>query len=686
MKYRNRALTIFLADLTHTGRGLATDKMPLGIGLLASYALKCFGADVKIQLFKYPDRFLHAVQHEKYDVVGCSTFNWNNNLSEWACQVAKAYNPAAITIRGGYNFPLDIDQQEQYMRQHVYTDIYCRFEGEIVFCKLIERLLGDFGHWNRESLPNCVFLNKETNSLIAGGLLPRIKELDQIPSPYVTGLMDQFFDGRLAPMIETNRGCPFSCDFCNSSNDYYDKMAFFSVDYVREELHYIARQIQPTGISELTLCDLNFGMYKRDKEVGDAIKECQDKYKWPMNVLMTTGKNNVQRVIQNIEMLGETTTFGMAVQSMNQTTLENIQRSNISLSAYKEMSEISQQKGMPQATALIVPLPGETCATYMKGIEELLDAGAKKLHTHTLQLNYGTIYKNPVYRKTHGYEDNTFYRLIAYDFGVYGDKKVFDVEEVATASKYMTFQEYLEIRKLVLVIEALYNRGMFREVFKFLNENGVTSYRYVLEVLNNIHAADTHIRQCFESFCCDSKGELFKTEEELVEFYSRPENYEALETGEIGGNVLFKHMGKIVGNYMAWVDYVFGCASTLLERRNASANEVGGRGVEISMEPVRSFVTARLEGVFDGTRTSEDVILHLDYDMLDWAKDNDGKLLHDFKTNGKSFGFRFYFDDKQRALRDELFRRYGTDTIGISKIQARVSIGRLVRKVEKCCM
>ncbi|OGA36087.1 MAG: hypothetical protein A3G80_01050 [Betaproteobacteria bacterium RIFCSPLOWO2_12_FULL_62_13b] len=686
MNHKKRALRVFLADLTHMGRGLATDKMPLGIGLLASYALKQFGSDIDIQLFKYPDRFLHAVQREKYDVVGCTTFNWNNSLAEWACDVAKAYNPNVITIRGGYNFPLNRDQQEQYMRHHKFTDIYCTFEGEVAFCAFLERLLGiasDFRLWSAQSLPGCVFLSRESDCLVVGDLLPRMRDLDQIPSPYVAGLMDQFFDGRLAPMIETSRGCPFSCDFCNSSNDYYNKMAFFSDQYVREELRYITKRILPTGINELTVCDLNFGMFRRDKGVADAIKECQDTYKWPVNILMTTGKNNVSRVMQNIEMFGETTTFTMAVQSMDETTLRNVERSNISLGAYQEMADRAEEKGIPQVTALIVPLPGETYASYLKGIEELLACGAKKLTTHTLQLNYGTVYKDPEYRKRYGYEGNSFYRLIPYDFGIYGGRKVFDVEEVAVATASMTFREYLEIRKLVLVLETLYNRAVFKELFRFLSENGITSYALVLEVLNNIQHASRQIRECFDSFVQDTRGELFGTEGGLVDFYSETNHYQALETGEIGGNVLFKHTGMLVGEHEAWVGYVFACARSLLERGKLRGEGSREEGSEQGMNSLRDYIGARLKGVFDSAGSSEDMFVELDYDIMEWVDSKDGKSLQQFRGKDREYRFRFYFDEKQRALRDDVFARYGTDRVGASKIQARVPFGRLVRKVEK---
>ena len=35
-----------------------------------------------------------------------------------------------------------------------------------------------------------------------------------IPSSYLTGAMDEFFSHPIIPIIETTRGCPFSCSFC----------------------------------------------------------------------------------------------------------------------------------------------------------------------------------------------------------------------------------------------------------------------------------------------------------------------------------------------------------------------------------------------------------------------------------------------------------------------------------------
>ena len=74
-------------------------------------------------------------------------------------------------------------------------------------------------------IDGCVFIHPDKQKgLIKGPRPARIKFLDEIPSPYLNGMLDDFFDGRLSPFIETNRGCPFKCSFCHTGNDYFHKI------------------------------------------------------------------------------------------------------------------------------------------------------------------------------------------------------------------------------------------------------------------------------------------------------------------------------------------------------------------------------------------------------------------------------------------------------------------------------
>lgn len=679
MTDKKRKLVIFLADLTHTGSGIATESIPLNIGLIASYALKKFNTDIQVKLFKYPDALLNALQHEKYDILSCSTYIWNNNLSEWACEIAKKYNPDVVTVRGGWNFPLDEKQQEDYLRKHKYTDIFCIHEGEIAFSNIIERLLNieNIKQWDTYPLGGCVFLDSKKKKFIKGPVLPQIENLDEIPSPYTSGLLDQFFDGNLTPIIETTRGCPFTCNYCNSSNDYYSKVRMFSSGYIVKEINYIAKKNATTGVRNLIIADSNFGMYPRDKEIVNAIKEAQDRYQWPLGIMATTGKNAVKRIVEATDVFDNAMTISMSVQSMNPDTLKTIKRDNIKLEMYEEISSALIKRGKFPMAEVIVPLPCETISSYMDGIEKLINMGAKKITSYTLQLNNGTIYKNKDYRKKYGYEGR--FRLIPNDFGVYCGKKVFDYEEVAVFNNSLNFNDYLKIRKFAFIIELTFNNSIFQELLKLLNELNVNNYDFIKYILKCLENAPNEIKEVFDSFESETKSELFKNEDTIISYYSDEKNYQMLKRGEIGGNVIFRNKGMMFGNVLhVWIDYVFDCALGILNVAEGNTDEKIK-----ALNAIKSFTSSKLEGLFSSELTFVDIYLNSEYDILMWLKNEKGLKLKSFKIKEKSLTYRFYFNEIQKFERNDLFSRYDCDSSGVAKIMARVpSLERIFRSTE----
>ena len=79
-------LKIYLADLTHTGLGTATDAFPLNIGVVASYCLKNFKDDVDVKLFKFPEELQKAIDEEKPDILSCS-----NSMTNLALDLIKLF-------------------------------------------------------------------------------------------------------------------------------------------------------------------------------------------------------------------------------------------------------------------------------------------------------------------------------------------------------------------------------------------------------------------------------------------------------------------------------------------------------------------------------------------------------------------------------------------------------------------
>ena len=167
-------------------------------------------------------------------------------------------------------------------------------------------------------------------------------------------MLDHFFDGKLTPFIETNRGCPFRCSFCHTGDDYFNKIHKFSDKRIIDEIDYIGKKAGALGISNLHIADTNYGMYPRDREITQALLDSHNKYNWPNSIMATTGKNQKERVIDITSMLGNMFSVNMSAQSMDENVLANIRRSNISLDAYKDINQHLKESGRSTKAELIM--------------------------------------------------------------------------------------------------------------------------------------------------------------------------------------------------------------------------------------------------------------------------------------------------------------------------------------------
>ena len=150
--------------------------------------------------------------------------------------------------------------------------------------------------------------------------------------------MDEFFDGKLTPMFQTNRGCPFSCTFCNDGSSLVQRVNMFSIERVSQEIEYAAKNIR-NGQKNILISDLNFGMYPRDLEICSKIKNIQTRFDgFPEQIQTTTGKNNKKQIIEAIEQLDGSLRLSMSVQSLDGGVLKNVKRGNISTDHLLELA------------------------------------------------------------------------------------------------------------------------------------------------------------------------------------------------------------------------------------------------------------------------------------------------------------------------------------------------------------
>jgi radical SAM superfamily enzyme YgiQ (UPF0313 family) len=302
----------------------------------------------------------------------------------------------------------------------------------------------------------------QNERLKSTALEERIRELDDIPSPYVAGLLDKYFDTSLWPILETNRGCPFSCNFCSEGYSYYNKVNKRSNECIKAELNSIAQKHKNQKM--MFFADSNFLMFKENLEIAEEIGKLQELYDWPAFVGCSTGKNSQSTVIAGASKLRKSTiTLAASVQSLDPEVLENIKRRNISSDGLIDLTQQAGEINQDTYSEVIACLPGDTLEKFKETIKKLIEANLSIIKTHTLLLIHGTELAEPESRKKFGFK--TMYRPVSKSFGNYEflGIKFFAVEaeEIVVGTSSLPHEDYLECRRLQLSVQLFYNDNLF---------------------------------------------------------------------------------------------------------------------------------------------------------------------------------------------------------------------------------
>jgi len=678
-------LKIYLCDLTHETVILVSDTIPINIGYIGSYAKKVYGGSVDISLFKYPQSAIDAILNDPPDILALSNYSWNSNLSEHVASIAKSINKDCITVQGGTNFPHDAEQQLVFLRGRPYTDIHVEFEGEVSFSNIVGRALtardGGIGVFDAP-LDGSVFIQPDTFDgdvpvLVRGERPDRLKMLDDIPSPYLNGMLDHFFDGRLSPFIETNRGCPFKCSFCHTGNKYFTKINMFSVERITAELEYIAKKASNSKNALLHIADTNFGMFPRDRDICETLLKTQKKYKWPLSITATTGKNNKQRVIDITGILGDAFSVSMSVQSMDETVLSNINRANIRLEDYMEINQHLLQMDRKTKGEMILALPGETKKSFSDGLKKIVESGVATMTIYSLMMLYGTEFKNPKYRKQHKMVGK--YRIVPLNYGEYNGTLVFDYEEVCISTDTMSFDNYLDLRQLSLLVETVHNNRPFEEFYRYALSLGVSRADMLLCVFDALNRAPESIKQNFDDFMEETKNELWDSESDMIQHYRVRDNYENLLQGKVGGNLIYKYKSKNLATAMSsWIDFLTSLLKNLVAAKVGKDLDKETAFKEI--EALAAFCHNKTYQFLSASDYEDVVEMKSDYNFPAWLKGDETVALADYKYDSP-VTFLFKFTDDQIRVRNDQFQRYGTDINALSKIVTRVYLENLFRSV-----
>lgn len=344
--------------------------LPYAVGMLIAFAKsderinEAYDFKRIIYSLEDIDESIQSLENPAFVGFSNSIWNYNYNLV-YAEKLKKAY-PDCIIEFGGHHVP----PTTEFLEKYDFIDILIHRKGEEAYRDVLLALAYDEA---LSEIPNISYRNEHGTPVQTQETKTVISDL---PSPYLTGVFDEILENGKYPfscVLETNRGCPYNCSYCDWG-ELNSKVRLFPIEKVMAELDWMSEHKM-----EFVYCiDANFGMFERDELVAQKLVDLKESAGYPNRLQVSYAKNETERVFRINKLLaehgiGKGATLSM--QSLNPQVLDNIGRINISKEKYSDQIRRYRDAGISTYTELILGLPGETLESFCQGLCETLELG-----------------------------------------------------------------------------------------------------------------------------------------------------------------------------------------------------------------------------------------------------------------------------------------------------------------------
>jgi putative methyltransferase len=440
---------------------------PYSVGCIWSYAVKDkhISENYKLKEFivlrESIEDVINRLDNPKF--FGFSCYMWNEKYHLALSEAVKDKFPDCLIIFGGPQVP---DDPREYLKENPQIDICIRGEGEEPFKQmLLGKDLKDIkGVFTKD------FVSETAD---------RIDNLDDIPSPYTSGVFDELLlkykDINWNVLIETDRGCPFRCTFCDWGSLTYQKVKKYSVQKIKEEIDWLTKN----NFEYMNIVDANFGIFKeRALEIVDYLIDVRKRTGYPKQFATTYTKNSSEFVLDMATKLYKEDlmrSFNLSVQSMDDAVLEAIQRRNMQINNLEHYFTECQKRDLPFYTELIMMLPNETYHSWTSNIIKLLELGQhSQLEMHFLQ-----ILRNSPLNKENRKMKTVQARIdlgFNYTDGFYLKDDYPEVVNIVVETETMSFDDFINCIMFNWMIVNFHSYGWTQLISRYLVKSNTVSF------------------------------------------------------------------------------------------------------------------------------------------------------------------------------------------------------------------
>lgn len=192
------------------------------------------------------------------DVYLFSSYIWNYDICDQLAQYVKKVKPSAICVLGG---PQIGTNDREFLESRVYYDFILQSTkpGEIMVTELIDSYYDNGGRPRFEDM-SWELRSKKTCDQFIPDYSVYEEHLE-----FLTEIRNYARDNYLEPfmIIETTRGCPYSCVFCEWGGGIGSKIYKKPLDVVHRDI----LALKQAGFRDVYLTDANFGAFF-ERDVG----------------------------------------------------------------------------------------------------------------------------------------------------------------------------------------------------------------------------------------------------------------------------------------------------------------------------------------------------------------------------------------------------------------------------------
>ena len=397
----------------------------LGLGYIAAQIKKNFPQLVDVKIINKD--FEIALAEYKPDLIGIRTVSQNYGLAK---KIASQANAAGIPVLIG---GVHVSVLPQSLHPHM--TIACLDEGEETIIELMELFL-EKRKFSNPDLANMKGIGFwDGDRLVLNDRRQPIADLDTIPLP-----ARELLEINRHTYMFTSRGCPYRCRFCSSSA-FWDKLRFFSADYVVNEIGILVEEYNVNFISFFD--DMFISNIPRLESIAAGLERSGllGKVKFSCSCSAPNITDKVARLLKEMNIVS----VGMGLESGSDKTLRYLKGQAFKVEKNRQAVEISRKHGIAANASFVIGSPYETLSDIMETYEFIKKTPISLVDIYVLTPYPGTkIWQYAL--DHHLVSDDMDWELLNVNFEINYQKAIILSQTVSREDMYHLYKKFRRLR------------------------------------------------------------------------------------------------------------------------------------------------------------------------------------------------------------------------------------------------